>query len=1369
MNPFVNSSSNESLMGEERGQFTEEERMPSEYDHVNVADDSDVGFIDDYDSPEIKSGGGGGGGSGRVREVGASIKTNPTSRTFGGGGGSDVDASLTSFLGRLDDSSSLFDISANARSIQQPKPTTPTVIAETMDEHFDNSGDGGGGGSDWMTQSEEYLARFLGRDGQQQKVMNGLKSRVSFSEDVILDNSILQPQQQQQRHQQQQQMRPALKRKTPTSSIMPTVPPTSASNFIGRTPTTNTDPSFSQELEGLDDTFRNNMVASEGKVFDESFQAAPQSIRGQTAPAHDRQHVASAGSSVTRTGNLGSLNSFLKRYDFAVDKSVDCVESSKPDDRYNVNRGSTVSTDAREAPKVVQNSISERIPPQSNPGGSRNGTSVVEQQGTQSFPLQTSPDSGKKRHSAPNAVIAALVQKAQQDVLNRSHVQQFQSQVGQSQQFPQRGGNQRAFSRASFAYGDSINGVSLPTPKPRQLTPRISEGSEHALPQSDSRSPATIVETGSQPSVFGNPQNVSVGGRPSIHGSALSSRERLDTIFSADNTPKTEANETFVNSAGGTRKMEVSGCETLANEEGSSTATAAGGGGSAVSAKNSQAAYTFNDCKFLLPFGNGVLPTGAADLLVGMTQFNDMGRRGGQPESFDLSSMMGNIQASHQASSSSSPVRNESMEYPKGPDLTVNDLSAPTASVLKPMTAGIQDDQGTELVEPVSVLGFSPRQSVSFQQRPYRQRLNDVGSVSSSSISQKLPTDKHTPVSRPSAGTGKPSARKGRGGLAKAAKERRRVDRVVESSLREELYDDGCVYEVDDEENQSRNQYYEADIGKEEDSTKENNIYAHEIEFEEENDDEEEDDIDEEREIDEEYEEIRRPRYKHNIPFVKHREPMSFRPTEATLKKRHHELDVVNAELVQLSKILGDKRHELRQREARLDAQEAEINLAQERLDVDVQTLLCKRMRARDEYLKKEVEAIIYEADSSVATLAKENRRLVSSNKELAVANRRLRDQVKLMVEAVDERDVRELESHTQIKQLKDRIERLKKNMTDMKTSNLVIERQKPPIQVSQNHNDRVNSAYKPKQFNVASQTTLAAATKDNKSSNSNPELLDLVSVLLRTHFMIQHAEPTKEAHMNNIIQEVLLHNSEELVQTLSQNLSILSQHADQQDSGLFSLFLAFVLYFVRVLPIPCMERHELAKSAFIVFQKSANKLNNHTRLSLQLIALSDFSQEKSQRCETMLTDLMNLMSSGDEAKTMFLALGGLDLMHPMLGSNETSPMVKLQASSVILSMCADGDWNDEFLDQCVANESLINSVASCVRKSIPQEYFGVYENILVLLQKISCIQQARSLISSRRELKEWIERICKTDDETSSEFMKLNAISILQNITEGE
>ncbi|KAJ3033279.1 hypothetical protein HDU99_010832, partial [Rhizoclosmatium hyalinum] len=71
------------------------------------------------------------------------------------------------------------------------------------------------------------------------------------------------------------------------------------------------------------------------------------------------------------------------------------------------------------------------------------------------------------------------------------------------------------------------------------------------------------------------------------------------------------------------------------------------------------------------------------------------------------------------------------------------------------------------------------------------------------------------------------------------------------------------------------------------------------------------------------------------------------------LKKRHQELDVVNAELVQLSKLLSDKRDELKHREYAVAVKEANLQKAQEQMELDVENMLAKRVRARDEYLKK--------------------------------------------------------------------------------------------------------------------------------------------------------------------------------------------------------------------------------------------------------------------------------------------------------------------------------------------------------------------------------------------------------------------------------
>ncbi|KAJ3258917.1 hypothetical protein HDU77_002103 [Chytriomyces hyalinus] len=252
--------------------------------------------------------------------------------------------------------------------------------------------------------------------------------------------------------------------------------------------------------------------------------------------------------------------------------------------------------------------------------------------------------------------------------------------------------------------------------------------------------------------------------------------------------------------------------------------------------------------------------------------------------------------------------------------------------------------------------------------------------------------------------------------------------------------------------------------------------------------------------------EMERSRHpQHRLPedvalLKKKRAPISFRPTEALLRKKHQDLDHVNAELVHLSHLLSDKRAQLKLREAALEVREARIAEAQERIEIDVQDLLTKRLKDRDASLKKEMEAIIFESDTSLAVLAKENRRLVVSNKELAAANRRLRDQSRLMMEAIRERDVRELELHNHIKQQKERIDRLKKNLSSVKPSNLVIERAPvtPLLYLKHAHHGATTQTV-PTYILTAQE--FDASPK--KVSDTTPELMDVILVLLRTHFMM--------------------------------------------------------------------------------------------------------------------------------------------------------------------------------------------------------------------------------------------------------------------------
>ncbi|KAJ3078969.1 hypothetical protein HDU99_000249 [Rhizoclosmatium hyalinum] len=379
-------------------------------------------------------------------------------------------------------------------------------------------------------------------------------------------------------------------------------------------------------------------------------------------------------------------------------------------------------------------------------------------------------------------------------------------------------------------------------------------------------------------------------------------------------------------------------------------------------------------------------------------------------------------------------------------------------------------------------------------------------------------------------------------------------------------------------------------------------------------------------------------------------------------------------------------------------------------------------------------------------------------------------------MEAVDERDVRDLESQHQLKQYKDRIERLKKSMSSIKPSGLVIERHA----VDSLTQEKVK---KPKLKTTSTQTASSGviASEQPQFGTARPslqpdnDLSQLILVLLRTHFMVTQANPDESANgtmnMQSIVQNVFQHNALEIFKPLAQSIQKLSGQSRDSEHGsnMYSLFLTFVLEFVRSLPTDCHERAELAKSATQVLLNSSKPnihLSLHAKLSLQLIILSDYSTATLPRCELVLSDLMNTMTTGDEAKQLFLGLYGLDLLHPIMAAAEMSPTVKLLASSVILTMCEDGDWNEDFLDQCMDNESLIDSIAACALTPVPHEYVGLYENILVLLQKVSRIPKTQAFIRNNTALMEWVQSVCDSE-ENLSEFMKLNAVSIWQNLME--
>ncbi|KAJ3399937.1 hypothetical protein HDV05_001434, partial [Chytridiales sp. JEL 0842] len=161
-----------------------------------------------------------------------------------------------------------------------------------------------------------------------------------------------------------------------------------------------------------------------------------------------------------------------------------------------------------------------------------------------------------------------------------------------------------------------------------------------------------------------------------------------------------------------------------------------------------------------------------------------------------------------------------------------------------------------------------------------------------------------------------------------------------------------------------------------------------------------------------------------------------------------------------------------------------------------------------------------------------------------------------------------------------------------------------------------------------------------------------------------------------------------------------------------------FVLDFVRAMPEGSKERYTIAELASKELSTSIVHLDDmgpRSRLLLRLLIIAGLTQqEKLEGALTgMLTDL-----AGAHGKFAFLDIGGLDFIHPLLNPSQcSSKQIRYLASAVLLTLCGEGDWLEDFLTQCHSRPELIDSVTKGMEGT---NDVIVLENLAVLLQKLS-------------------------------------------------
>ncbi|KAI9017534.1 hypothetical protein BC832DRAFT_536814 [Gaertneriomyces semiglobifer] len=434
------------------------------------------------------------------------------------------------------------------------------------------------------------------------------------------------------------------------------------------------------------------------------------------------------------------------------------------------------------------------------------------------------------------------------------------------------------------------------------------------------------------------------------------------------------------------------------------------------------------------------------------------------------------------------------------------------------------------------------------------------------------------------------------------------------------------------------------------------------------------------------------------------------------------------------------KSHSLKAREAQIAKREGLLKLDESQVLQEVDRLVDTRVKATEASWRQETEAVVNQYEEALHTVTKENRRAQSSLKELITANKSLRDQVATL-QAESNNVRRELEDKRfEAKQCHDRNQRLRKTLEAMRSS----------VPTADVHKDR---ARKPlKYVPLRRKATCSAETQTYEEYKVEPSsvvrvhrqtssLCRIIAGLLRQHTSRHLFAPSLESTV--------------LYECLDSVLDMVSTSSRTPSAVDVEPCLEFVLHALRHSDVEPAQKMHIARLAYE-----------------RLAATASAGAAQPNLLAGALDALVNSLSTdevdGYIIKRTCVALGGVGVLYPLLQKSEMG-QVSFLASSVMMALCAHGDWLEEFLEQCSTSAAL-----EAIATAMESHHIPTLENLSVVVHKVARIPKNQNylrvhpfLVPRMRVLSCIDEQDMSVTDNPGkdSEFLRLNARSTLRTL----
>jgi hypothetical protein len=218
-------------------------------------------------------------------------------------------------------------------------------------------------------------------------------------------------------------------------------------------------------------------------------------------------------------------------------------------------------------------------------------------------------------------------------------------------------------------------------------------------------------------------------------------------------------------------------------------------------------------------------------------------------------------------------------------------------------------------------------------------------------------------------------------------------------------------------------------------------------------------------------------------------------------KREKEIIQVVHQELCELSRDLKLRNEKLQKDSEHLELlrrqvydSQAQLDQREKQIKKEVHTMIHATIRQKEKQMKQDTQEVIKKYEEVIDQLNKENKRLQTSLKDMVNTNRTLRDQNKRVLQEMDEKDKRIDEQSLQIRQLKDRLDKVRPTVSIQPTVDLDKDVFAQMKKMLNNHSKPTST------ISIGLQTDAAAETTPVKVKSDTPIPAELIRLI---HFLL--------------------------------------------------------------------------------------------------------------------------------------------------------------------------------------------------------------------------------------------------------------------------